>query len=445
MAISLSAERGAAQVKLASDAKFRTLAHGEEARLADGALFKVAPGGRGLIAADGLRMRLAGGFDGALKKATRDEKGAAHYELGAGRGAAQVFLVGAGEEVLQLPGPRGDVVIRSNGEASFSLTRDARSAWADVQAGRVEVTYQGTTRKIEAGELAALGNALSVSPHGRPALALATGRRIRVLANGLREVALTWPATDGARRVELSADAGFKELSAAGAPVGRELIAAAPAEGELHWRLLGEGDAVLAAGTASFGPEKVVPSVGGHPVNEVDETGLKATVYYQGALPALVFSFPTVEGAARYRVRLFKADDLKTALVDKTVDENRCAAEPGKVGEGSYLWNATPLSAAGAELAGGRMNKLDVVYDNAILNLTIDRPQPDELAAAGAAQVRTKGVAPLGSKLFINGLAAPVDARGRFELDVPRASVLVYRLVSPDSSESYWLRSLRAR
>jgi len=159
-------------------------------------------------------------------------------------------------------------------------------------------------------------------------------------------------------------------------------------------------------------------------------------------LPALVFSFPAIEGAARYRVRVYKADDLKTPLVDRTVTERRCAADPGVVGEGSFLWNATPLAASGAELAGGRMNKLEVVYDNAMVNLLIERPLPGE--AAGA-EVQAKGIAPLGSRLFLNGKAAPLDKQGRFDLVVPRASVLVFRLVTAEQSESFWIRSLRAR
>jgi hypothetical protein len=266
---------------------------------------------------------------------------------------------------------------------------------------------------------------------------------VRVWANGLREVGLSWPADERARRVEVSTDSSFKEPLVAGKAVGTVLSVPAPASGDLFWRVVGATDDPLTRGHVVIAPEKIVATVGGHPVNEVAETGLKATVYYQSALPALVFSFPEVEGAARYRVRLFKASDLATPLMDKTVNEHKCAADPGKVGEGSYLWNATPLSASGAELAGGRMNKLDLVYDNAILSLTIEHPAPDEVASGPS--IKTRGVAPLGSKLFINGKPAPLDPRGRFDLEVPRAPALVYRLVSSDASESYWIRSPRAR
>jgi hypothetical protein len=291
--------------------------------------------------------------------------------------------------------------------------------------------------------VAEFAKGLTVTSKGKPALVVPAGRRVRVWANGLREVGLSWPADEKARRVEVSADGTFKDLLVAGKAVGTALTVPAPGSGDLYWRVLGATEEPLTRGHVVISPEKIVATVGGHPVNEVVETGLKATVYYQSALPALVFIFPEAEGAARYRVRLFNASNLATPLLDKTVTEHKCAADPGKVGEGSYLWNATPLSATGAELAGGRMNKLDVVYDNAILTLTIERPAPGE--AAGGATIGTRGVAPLGSKLFINGKAAPLDSRGRFDLEVPRAPSLVYRLVSSDNSESYWIRSPRAR
>jgi hypothetical protein len=345
---------------------------------------------------------------------------------------------------LVLGGASGEISAQADDAATFTFAREGKAARAEVQAGEVQLTYGGATKTVQAGEVAELGKGLVVTPKARPALTLPTGRRVRVWASGLREVGLTWPAADGATRVEVSADGSFKDVMLSGKAVGSQVIIVPPASGELHWRVLGKDGEALSKGQALFAPEKIVATVGGHPVGEVAETGLKATIFYQSALPALVFSFPPVEGAARYRVRLYKADDLQSPLLDKTVADHKCAAEPGKVGEGSYLWNATPLSAAGAEIAGGRMNKLDVVYDNAIVSLTIDRPQPDE-AAGSAATVATRGVAPLGTRLFINGKQAPLDPRGRFDLEVPRAAAIVFRLVGADGSESFWIRSPRAR
>ncbi|MBI5547181.1 MAG: hypothetical protein HY901_25145 [Deltaproteobacteria bacterium] len=444
--VRLSADRGNLQVKGVSEDRFRKVARGAEADLAEGAVFRIAPGGRGTLAGPGLRVRLGGGTEGRLGKATR-EAGAERYELGLSKGLSQIFIEGEGKRVVTLPAHKGQVEVSAEGGATFTWSRDARSARAEVQAGKVELSFEGETREVLAGQVAEMGKGLAVTGKARPLLVLPAGRRVRVFSSGngnaLREVGLSWPSSEEGRTVEVASDPAFKELLLRGAVTGTMLVVAAPAMGELHWRVLGAGPEPISRGQARFAPEKMVETVGGHPVNEVSETGLKATVYYQSVLPALVFAYPAVDGAAKYQVRVFRADDLKTPLVDKTVAERRCAADPGKLREGSYLWNATPLGPGGAELAGGRMNKLDIVYDNAMVSLTIQQPQRGEAVTGG--EVLTRGVAPLGSKLFVNGQPAPLGNQGRFELRVPRASTLVYRLVSSDMVESYWLRSLRAR
>ncbi|HEY3450277.1 MAG TPA: hypothetical protein VGK67_28235 [Myxococcales bacterium] len=442
--VTLSAERGVVQVKGASDAKYRAVAKSGEA-IAQGTAFKLAPGSKGTLAGGGIKVKLAGGSEGSLGKVEKTADGAESYELGLAKGSAQLVFDQPGKKIVKLAGPNGTAEVEGDGEATLAWARDAKTGRLEVQAGSVQVRYQGQTQALSAGDSAKLSKGISLGPRkAPPAVSLPAGRRVRVFANGLREVALTWPTLPGAKRIEVSLDPAFKEVLLSGAATGNQIAAAAPAQGELNWRVLGErGGEPLARGRASFGPERVVAMAGGHPINEVAETGLKATVYYQSVLPALVFSFPAVEGASKYRVRVYKADELIKPLVDKTVTERRFAAEPGKLAEGGYLWNATPLGAAGNELAGGRMNRLDIVYDNAMVALTIQEPGPGPLGAG--AEIKTRGVAPLGSKLFVNGKSAALDPQGRFELSVPRAATLVYRLVGADGSESYWLRGTASR
>jgi hypothetical protein len=100
-----------------------------------------------------------------------------------------------------------------------------------------------------------------------------------------------------------------------------------------------------------------------------------------------------------------------------------------------------PLDARGAELAGGKMNKLDLVYDNALTRLAIGSPKPNDLATGP--EVSALGVAPLGSKLYINGRPARLDDKGRFAEKVGRTPAVVFRLVSKNGNESYWIRKLR--
>jgi hypothetical protein len=56
------------------------------------------------------------------------------------------------------------------------------------------------------------------------------------------------------------------------------------------------------------------------------------------------------------------------------------------------------------------MNKLELVYDNALTRLAIGSPKPNEVATGP--EVEALGVAPLGSKLFINGKPRASTARG---------------------------------
>jgi hypothetical protein len=180
------------------------------------------------------------------------------------------------------------------------------------------------------------------------------------------------------------------------------------------------------------------------PRNLVTEAGPVTTVYFQSALPALTFAFAGRPGAARYRLRVYRDQDLETPIVDKVVTDTHCGVDAAPFGEGRYVWHATGLDGDGKELGGGgRMNKLELVYDNALTTLAIGSPRPG--APVSGPRVDASGVAPLGSKLFINGQPAPLDAKGRFAVSLESRPSLVFRLVGPDGAERYWVRKLRVR
>jgi hypothetical protein len=202
-------------------------------------------------------------------------------------------------------------------------------------------------------------------------------------------------------------------------------------------------DKVL-VGQARFGPDRRRSVLDlDHPHNLVTETGQATTVYFQSTLPSLTLAYAAHPGARRYRVRLYRAGALDQPIVERVVTETRCPVEARTLREGSYLWHAVALSADGRELGGGRLNKLELVYDNSLTTLAIATPKPGEPITGP--EVGATGVAPLGSKLFINGKPAPLDGKGRFEVKLARSSSLVFRLVSKDGTESYWIRKLRLR
>ena len=162
---------------------------------------------------------------------------------------------------------------------------------------------------------------------------------------------------------------------------------------------------------------------------------MKAVVFFQSELPTLTFTFPAREDAKRHRVRIYRAGDLATPLVDREVTETRCTVEAGLLIAGSYLWSATPLDDKGVEKAGGRMNKLDIQYDNTLTLLVIAQPGLDGRAASVAS-----GVAPLGARLFVNGKPAVLDPEGRFSVPLEGSDVAIFRLIAKDGAEDYWVR-----
>jgi hypothetical protein len=214
------------------------------------------------------QVRLGGGAEGSLGKAERSADGSERYELGLSKGSAQLVFDKPGKRVVRLAAPEGTAEVEGDGEATFAWARDARSGRLEVQAGSVQVRYRGQTQGLSAGESARLAKGLSTGPRkAAPVLSLPSGRRVRVFARGLREVALTWPALPGARRVEVFGDAASKDLLLSGAPSGQQVVVPAPAHGQLSWRVMGEGAEPLVRGRASFAPvEGRRPTCGGHPI-----------------------------------------------------------------------------------------------------------------------------------------------------------------------------------
>ncbi|MBL9038756.1 MAG: hypothetical protein JNG84_09600 [Archangium sp.] len=139
-------------------------------------------------------------------------------------------------------------------------------------------------------------------------------------------------------------------------------------------------------------------------------------------------------------MRVYAAATLDTPVFERWVNEPRCVVEAGKLSEGAYVWHAVPIDGAAGQ-AGGRMNKLELVYDNSLTTLAIERPRPGERAEGGKLPVR--GVAPLGAQLFVNGTLVRVDDKGRFDTSIPATTTAVFRLLGTDGRERYWVRPTR--
>ena len=246
---------------------------------------------------------------------------------------------------------------------------------------------------------------------------LPTQRGLRVYSDGLREVTLSWPAELAGAEVQVASDPAFKRVIRSERSTLARLTVPAPRQGELHWRVVsgdGEGAREL-LGQARFQLDRPRSTPGRRRLhNIVDESGQTTTVYYQSTRPDLTFVFATTLGAVRYRLRIYQSGQLDRPLLEREVRENRCTVPANTLEEGDYLWHAQPLDADGRLLGGGRMNKLALAYDNSLQTLAISSPRSGEVVAGG--EVTVSGVAPLGSRLYLNGTAVTIDDKGRFQI-----------------------------
>jgi hypothetical protein len=89
------------------------------------------------------------------------------------------------------------------------------------------------------------------------------------------------------------------------------------------------------------------------------------------------------------------------------------------------------------------MNKLHMVFDNAVAALLIKTPRNGD---AGGRSVRASGLAPVGSRLSINGKPVAFNEQARFDTQVTPlpGGRLVFRLLN-GGVESWTVRTVRAK
>lgn len=435
LGVELIPEAGTPRLRAKGARKYTAAAKGPQV-LGEGTSFLLPKASRARLVTDGLAVRLRSEAVGTMNRATASDRGR-ELEVKLDKGAASVVFAGKGPTALKLLGAAASARVVSSQEAAVEVLHTSAGPRLEVIAGEVEVDSGGKTQRVRAGETASVGaSAITVQAGARPLLVLPVEKRVRVYGLGPREVGLAVPG--GPQRVQVATDAELSDLLASG-QAGEWVTVTAPAVGALHWRVLDAAGAVAHTGSAQFLADRTASRDTGARSDTVAETGLKATVYFQSALPSLTFTFPAQEEAKGYRLKVFRASDLKVPVVERDSRENRCTVESGALSEGSYVWFASPLDEAGNETAGGRMNKMEILYDNSLTTLSITRPRPGERQSASA---QAAGVAPLKSKLYVNGKPAPLDAQGRFEAPIGKVATVVFHLVAADGGESYWVRRL---
>lgn len=375
----------------------------------------------------GLKAEVAGvvmQFDGASKGTLEPLVGDPKARALLSSGGLRIFLK-AGQSVL-LDGKK-PVTLRAKTAMTALVSATAAGPRVEVLGGDGEASLpDALPRNLVAGDVATpKGKGFDSGKRATPVLVLPPNRNTRVFWGRPGDVQLQFGAGDG--ELEVASDALFQNVLVSAAD-GESLVVPAPLKGTLFWRHAGDAEAT----SARFERDETAGAVSAKS-DTVAETGLKATVYFQGAVPTLTFTFPPKDGAANWRFRVYSVGDLKTALVDRRVSENRTVVDSGALKEGSYVWSAVSLDKSGVEAPGGRMNKMDIVFDNSVTRLVLTSPKDGERASNAV------GIAPLGSRLTLNGKSVALDDGGRFSTPVS-GSVLVFKLVTKDGAEAHWVR-----
>ena len=412
--------RGTVTLKPKSGPSAKVPAGGRE--LEESGTFTVDRSGELTAELEGTTVEFAGASKGTVEPGPGDPRMGVTLVSGSGR----VFLK-AGESML-LGGGKKPLIVRAKVTSTLLITPTRDGPRVEVLGGETEVALEGSLpRKLQVSELATpKGKGLDTGRRGAPTLTLPAGRNTRVYWGRAGDVALSFPAGEGVMEVATDPQFENKLVTAQGE---EPLVVPAPVKGALYWRRQGDPE----SSGARFERDENAGAVSAKS-DTVAETGLKATVYFQSAVPTLTFTFPLREGASSWRFRVYAVADLKTPLVDRRVNENRAVVDSGSLKEGSYVWSAVAMDKNGAEAPGGRMNKMDIVFDNSVTRLVLTSPREGERASIAT------GLAPLGSRLSLNGKSVPVDAAGRFSVPIGNASVLVFKLVSKEGAESQWVR-----
>ncbi len=258
-------------------------------------------------------------------------------------------------------------------------------------------------------------------------------------------IEFNWAAEEGAKSYtfEVAADKAFERQIFREQVAGNTFVQDRIPPGRYYWRVKGSGEWVRGVLTIE---KKADTDVKPEHSNTVRDSGEKTVIYYQKALPAVAFLWEAVGGATKYRLKIYPDGEFETPLADKTVAEPKATFKEGELPEGKYYWHQIALDDAGKDLKTGRMNTLQIAYDNAIEDLAIKTPRHGQVVTT--ASVVARGEVRLGATLTVNGRKADLDELGRFKETIKLdkgSNQLVFRTLSADGVERYYVRSVTRR
>jgi hypothetical protein len=427
--VELSVVVGASDVraKLPGEKAFRKLPKGTAAKtLPVGSKLQVASGLVFLKSEGGLEVGVRGGSQVGLIEAAPGSAGVqlekGRIDLSAPAGAETTLDLGEGSK------------LKARGLGQATLVKTATGFTLAAQTGNWELAAPtGAPLVATGGTIAETGASPGTRTASMNSIQLATGKRIVVSHSGAVG-SLTWPCAGPGAEVEVATDSSFQSPILRG-PVGECFVnVPLPARGNLFWKATRAG--VTEQGEARFQPEARARPELSLTNNEVTQEKELTVIYFQDKPPQVTFRCDVAPGAASYRIRVYPPASLN--IVAETKATTPLLSLPaGSLAEGAYRWGCTPLDKGDAEVTGGQLRSLELVFDNTTTDLRIDAPR---LGAKLAGETRVAGVAPKGSRLFVNGKPLPLSNGNRFEGSVPlNGGSLIFRLVQGET-ERYVVR-----
>ncbi|MFZ5470781.1 MAG: hypothetical protein ACOZIN_15225 [Myxococcota bacterium] len=443
ISVTLRASGGKAELRKKDSKKWKTVGKAGEA-LSEGDGVRVKSGNSTMeLAGSPSRFTFSKGAELVFAASGRGEGlERAAMELKRGQLAASLAQ-GKKTQVLL-----GGLELTSDLGGQFTLAKTGDGYEVSAATGDLLLKSDGTEQLVRAGQSARLGKkGAKVQDIGREAFTLPSRGGLKVFHTGVDQASITW--NGGAEKdfqVQVATDSELKNVLLSGLVHEPFLNVPVQRRGALYWKVTSaDGAKEIDRGSATFAPEPKVDDLS-HLRNEVAEGSDTATIYYQDQdkPPAVTFTYKPEEGAAKYRILVYKENALDKPVAERTVTEERAKLEKGELGEGAYRWSVTPISATGEELRGGNMSRLEIVYDNAVTRLVVLTPKNGDFVRRGSVDVA--GIAPVGSRVFVNGKSVALDDKSRFRtsvIPVGTPPAVIFRLSQPSGAEVYTVRTLR--
>jgi len=442
--VTVYASTGKAEVKKSGQKKWKAVGRGGEA-VAEGDSVRVGKSGRSTMSFKGTDTRYALEDDADVTLQKAGQAGSQeHSNLDFRKGAVTLSLAPGKKHKVALSG----LTVEADQGGQFGVVKTKDGYDVQAVAGDAKVSAGGKDQLVLAGQSAKISEkgAIQVTPADKAEISIPTRNGLKVHHPGLPWAALSWSGDAGTDYwVDVAFDAKFEQKLLSGLVHSNYINVPIPRRGTLYWKVTQKDHATeVDKGWANFAPEPPMKDLA-RLRNEVQDGADKSAIYFQDKPPAVTFTFAPEEGAADYRVQVYRADALDKPVVDRKTSEVKLPLEAGALAEGNYVWSVTPLDAKGGELRGGKFNKMEIVYDNSVPNLVINSPKNGEGARSA---MRASGVAPVGARLYVNGKAVDLDDKNRFDMEVSpvgRPPVVIFRVSRPPASDTITVRTLRRR